>query len=213
MDIRKFGYARVSSTGQKLDRQILQLQEYVPKENIVVDKESGKNLDRPGYQALKSCLGLRENDWLYITSLDRLSRKKQDIKTELEWFKEHGVRLIVLDLPTTLIQIPEGQDWILEMINNVLIEVLSSIAEQERKAIKSRQKQGLDAARRQGKRLGRPGLAVSMKDFEPIYQEWKSGRITAKDGMRKLGISSSSFYRLIKEYETDIQSKSASKSS
>lgn len=105
------GYARVSSKEQNLDRQILQLKKYVQEENIIVDKASGKNLERPGYQALKGVLGLRQGDTLVITSLDRLSRSKTDIKQELQWFKEHGIRLMILDLPTSLIEIPEGQEW------------------------------------------------------------------------------------------------------
>lgn len=128
----KYGYARVSSTEQNLDRQILALKEFVSEENIVVDKASGKNTEREGYQALKGRLGLREGDTLYVTSLDRLSRNKEDIKQELQWFKEKKVRLKILDMPTSLVEVPEGQQWILEMIQNVLIEVLSSIAEQER---------------------------------------------------------------------------------
>lgn len=133
MDRKIMGYARVSSKEQNLDRQILQLKKYVEEENIIVDKASGKNLERPGYQALKGVLGLRQGDTLVITSLDRLSRSKTDIKQELQWFKEQGIRLMILDLPTSLIEIPEGQEWIRDMIENILIEVLSSIAEQERK--------------------------------------------------------------------------------
>lgn len=90
---RKYAYARVSSASQNLDRQLDRLEKYVPAE-----------------------------DTLYLTSLDRLSRNKNDIKCELEWFKTHGVRLIVLDLPTTLVQIPQGQEWIVDMINNIMIE-------------------------------------------------------------------------------------------
>ena len=86
----KYGYARVSSTEQNLDRQILALKEFVSEENIVVDTASGKNTEREGYQALKGRLGLREGDTLYVTSLDRLSRNKEDIKQELQWFKEHS---------------------------------------------------------------------------------------------------------------------------
>ena len=86
-NVNIFGYARVSSTEQNLDRQIVALKEYVKPENIVVDKASGKNTDREGYQALKGVFGLREGDVLYITSIDRLSRNKEDIKRELEWFK------------------------------------------------------------------------------------------------------------------------------
>ena len=98
---RIFGYARVSSKEQNLDRQILALKEHVPEENILVDKASGKDLARDSYQALKGALGLRPGDTLIITSLDRLSRSKADIKKELEWFKEKKVRLQILDLPTS----------------------------------------------------------------------------------------------------------------
>lgn len=104
------GYARVSSAEQNLDRQLLALGEYVPAENIVVDKASGKDLDRPGYQALKGLFGLRAGDTLYVMSLDRLSRRKEDIKGELQWFQEHEIRLKVLDLPTTMIDVPQGQE-------------------------------------------------------------------------------------------------------
>ena len=90
----EYGYARVSSTEQNLDRQILALQKYVKPENIVTDKQSGKNLDRPGYNALKGLFGLRPGDVLYIVSLDRLSRSKEDIKNEMAWFKERKIRLI-----------------------------------------------------------------------------------------------------------------------
>ena len=143
---RVFGYARVSSTEQNLDRQLQALSEYVSTENIITDKQSGKDLNRPGYQALKGHLGLRSGDTLYIMSLDRLSRSKGDIKAELQWFKEHDIRLMILDLPTSMIQVPEGQEWITEMINDILIEVLSSMAEQERLTIRKRQRQGIEAA-------------------------------------------------------------------
>ena len=123
--------ARVSSIGQNLDRQIVELRKYVPEENIVVDKASGKNLDRPGYQALKGALGLRKGDVLVIKSLDRLSRNKREIKQELEWFREKGIILKIIDLPTTMIQLPEGQEWVRDMVNNIVIEVLSSIAEED----------------------------------------------------------------------------------
>ena len=91
----EYGYARVSSTEQNLDRQVLALQEYVKPENIVMDRQSGKNLNRPGYNALKGIFGLRPGDVLYIVSLDRLSRNKEDIKNEIAWFKEHKVRLMI----------------------------------------------------------------------------------------------------------------------
>lgn len=200
MQSRLFGYARVSSVGQNLDRQLLELEKYVPKENIVVDKASGKNLKREGYQALKGALGLRPGDTLYIKSLDRLSRNKDDIKNELQWFQNSGIRLVVLDLPTTAIQVPDGQEWIIEMINNILIEVLSSIAEQERTTIRQRQREGIDAAREMGKHLGRPPLSYP-EDWATYYAQWKKGEISAVAIMKKLSLKRTSFYKLAKEYE------------
>lgn len=144
----EYGYARVSSTEQNLDRQVLALQEYVKPENIVMDRQSGKNLDRPGYNALKGIFGLRPGDVLYIVSLDRLSRNKEDIKNEIAWFREHKVRLMILDLPSSMVQVPENQEWIIDMIQNILIEVLASMAEQERLMIRKRQREGIETARK-----------------------------------------------------------------
>ncbi|MFA9463429.1 MAG: recombinase family protein [Velocimicrobium sp.] len=194
------GYARVSSASQNLDRQIEQLKDYVPVENIVMDKESGKDLNRHGYQALKGVLGLREGDTLVVVSLDRLSRKKEDIKKELEWFKQNNIRLMVLDLPTTLIRVPEGQEWILDMINNILIEVLASIAEQERETIRKRQREGIEAAKLKGKHLGRPKLEYP-KDWDKYYSMWKNGEITVKKAIEELAVKRSSFYKMVKEME------------
>ena len=144
---RKFGYARVSTEEQNLDRQILALREYVKEENIIVDKASGKNFQRPGYQALKGVMGLRKGDTLYIMSLDRLSRNKNDIKEELQWFKNNNINLRILELPTSMIELPNEQQWIGEMVTNILIEVMSSMAERERMEIRRRQKQGIEAAK------------------------------------------------------------------
>ena len=194
-----YGYARVSSQEQNLDRQVAALSKYVPVDNILTDKASGKDLQREAYQALKGALGLRSGDTLYICSLDRLSRNKTDMKNEIEWFRSHGIRLKVLDLPTSLIEVPEGQEWIIEMITNILIEVLSSIAEQERATIRKRQREGIDAAKAKGKHLGRPPLVLPKK-FPDVYAEWKAGTITAKKAMEDLGMSSSSFYRAAKQH-------------
>lgn len=200
MQARIFGYARVSSVGQNLDRQLLELEKYVPKENIITDKASGKNFDREGYKALKGALGLRTGDTLFIKSLDRLSRNKQDIKNELCWFKDNGIRLVVLDIPSTNIQIPENQAWILDMINNILIEVLASIAEQERTSIKQRQREGIEAAKKKGKHLGRPALPFP-DGWETYYRKWKQGEITANTMMDELSLKRTTFYKLVKEYQ------------
>lgn len=199
---RIFGYARVSSREQNLDRQIVALKQYVDEQNILTDKSSGKDLERPAYQALKGALGLREGDTLVITSLDRLSRNKEDIKNELQWFQKKKVRLKILDLPTSLIEVPDGQQWIIDMIQNILIEVLASIAEQERLTIRKRQREGIEAAKTKGKHLGRPRVQQP-EGFDDIYIQWKRKEITAVRAMKKLKLSSSTFYRMVKQYEAE----------
>lgn len=145
MESRVYGYARVSTRDQNLDRQLLALSEQgIQDRDIIADKESGKDLDRKGYRLLKDGL-LRRGDTLVIKSLDRLSRSKSDIKQELEYFKANGIRLKIIDLPTTMQDFPEGQEWIQDMVNNILIEVLSTIAEQERATIRRRQDEGPEA--------------------------------------------------------------------
>ena len=199
MQNKIMGYARVSTKEQNLDRQLVALSKYVPPENIVVDKMSGKSLERPGYNALRGPLGLRKGDTLYIKSLDRLSRRKSDIKRELQWFKDNGIRLMIIDLPTSMIRIPEGQgqEWIIEMIENIIIEVLASIAEQERETILERQREGIDAAKAKGKHLGRPRLSVP-DNWDEVIDRWKKGEISAKKAMVETGLKRSSFYKLLR---------------
>lgn len=203
---RKFGYARVSTEEQNLDRQILALREYVKEENIIVDKASGKNFQRPGYQALKGVMGLRKGDTLYIMSLDRLSRNKNDIKEELQWFKNNNINLRILELPTSMIELPNEQQWIGEMVTNILIEVMSSMAERERMEIRRRQKQGIEAAKLKGKHLGRPRITMP-DNFAKIYALWKKEEITAKEAMEILNIKSNTFYRFVKKYENECIAK------
>ncbi len=196
MNSKIMGYARVSSTSQNLDRQIAELEKYVDKSNIVVDKASGKDLNREGFKALKGPLGLRKGDTLIIKSLDRLSRNKGDIKNELEWFKNNQINLRILDLPTTMIQLPEGQEWIRDMINNIIIEVMSSIAEQERLTIRQRQREGIDTAKAKGRHLGRPRLEKP-EEWDKYYEMWVSGKITARKAMELLDLKKTSFYNLV----------------
>ena len=200
MENRVMGYARVSSKEQNLDRQIIALKEYVPEENIVIDKASGKDLIRPGYQALKGALGLRKGDILYIKSLDRLSRNKEDIKNELQWFKHNGITIKVIDLPTTMVEIGEGQEWIRDMINNILIEVLSSIAEEERRTIRQRQKEGIDAAIAKGVKFGRRDKGFP-EGWELYYLRYKAGEIKRSYVIKKLGIGPNRFDYLKRKYE------------
>ena len=196
MENRTYYYARVSSKEQNLDRQLAAFASLGAQErDIITDKESGKNLDRAGYTALKAAL-LRRGDTLVVKSLDRLSRNKADIKNELQYFKENGIRLKVLDLPTTMIEYPAGQEWVLEMVNNILIEVLSSIAQQERETIRQRQAEGIAAARTKGKHLGRP-RAVKLDNWNEVIERWHTGEITAVEAMRLTGIKKSTFYKLV----------------
>ena len=197
---RKYGYARVSSSSQNLDRQIIALKEYVEDTNIIVDKKSGKNLEREGYQALKGPMGLRRGDSLYVVSLDRLSRSKQDILSEVKWFKDSGIDLRILDLPTTMIDFPEGQEWIRDMINNILIEVLGSIAEQERITIRKRQRAGIEAAKKKRKHLGRYSVAKP-ENYDDVMKLWKTKNITAVEAMKRLGVTKTLFYKWAKEME------------
>ena len=197
MDNRTFYYARVSSKDQNLDRQLAAFKALGADErDIITDKESGKDFNRAGYQALKNGM-LRQGDTLVIKSLDRLSRNKRDIKTELEWFKNNNIRLKVIDLPTTMMDLPEGQEWVFEMVNNILIEVLGTIAEQERATIKSRQAEGINTAKTKGVKLGRPALQFPA-NWNEVYTQWKNGEITAKVAMEKTGTKRTSFYKLVK---------------
>ena len=148
-----YGYMRVSTKAQNLNRQEDALLEFgVEKDNIFADKESGKNFDREKYQEMKSIL--KRNDVLVIKELDRLGRNKEMVKEELEYFKNNGIRVKILNIPTTLIDFPEGQEWIMDMINNILLEVMSSIDEEERKKIKERQAEGIAAAKAGGVKFG-----------------------------------------------------------
>lgn len=212
------GYARVSSREQNLDRQLIALRQYVPDDMIVTDKASGKDFNRPGYQSLKIGIGkLVKGDTLYIKSLDRFSRNKEEAKKELQYFSELGVRVKILDLPSTLIDISEGQEWILDMINNILIEVLTSIAENERITIKSRQAEGLAAmpldtvsgkkiSKKTGRCIGRPPVQFP-EDFSKYYKKWKEKELTGVAAMKAMGLKPNSFYKLVHLYENEHSSE------
>ena len=196
MDSRTYYYARVSSKEQNLDRQISAFKALGASDcDIITDKESGKDLERVGYQALKNAM-LRRGDTLVVKSLDRLSRNKADIHDELRYFKENGIRLKVIDLPTTMMDLPEGQEWVFDMVNNILIEVLGTIAEQERETICKRQAEGIEAAKAKGKKFGRPALEFP-SNWDKVYASWKSGEITAKTAMEMTGTKRTSFYKLV----------------
>ncbi len=194
---KTYYYARVSTTEQNLDRQIELFRSIGAEDrDIITDKQSGKSLNRTGYNALKNAI-LRAGDTLVIKSLDRLSRSKTDIKNELKYFKDNNIRLKVADLPTTMIDLADEQSWVIDMVNNIMIEVLSSIAEQEYNTIHQRQSEGIAAAKAKGKHLGRPKL-IKHDNWDSVISEYKESRITAKEAMTRLNLKRSSFYKLLK---------------
>ena len=205
---KTFAYVRVSSKEQNVNRQLDAIKDYCTQQNIkigerdiFIDKTSGKNMDRQGYIALKQCL--RNGDMLIIKELDRLGRNKEEVKKELNYFKENKIRVKILNIPTTLIDF-QGQEWLFDMVNNILIEVLSAIAEEERNKIKQRQKEGIEALKRRngGKGIGRPATKMP-QNFKEEYQKWKNGEQTATATFTKLKLKKTTFYNLVKQIEKE----------
>ena len=196
MDNKIFGYIRVSSRDQNLARQVDSLKKYVPDERLIFfDKLSGKDFNRPAYQTLK--LMARRGDTIYIHEMERLGRNKEEIKNELEYFKNEGVFIRILNLPTTLIDYTQFdnqmQKTLMEMVNNILIEVLATMAETERINIRKRQREGIDAAVKRGVKFGRP--EKYLPDCWPEDKlKWEAGEVTAVSLMKKYGMASSTFY-------------------
>lgn len=200
--MRIYGYARVSTKEQHLDRQIIELLKYVEEKYIFTDKQSGKDMERVQYQLLRKVA--QKGDAIYIKSLDRLGRNKQQVKQELEYYKQEGVRVKILDIPTTMMDIQEGQEWLIDMINNLLLEVLSTMAQHERENIKLRQAEGIAAAKLAGRSLGRPKINYP-EEFKKVYNEWNSKKITAVKAMEILNLKKNTFYKLVKEYREKNQ--------
>lgn len=182
----KCAYIRVSTKDQHLDRQIEAIKECHPDE-VFADKMSGKDFDRPEYHRLKSII--RRGDEIIVKELDRFGRNKDAVKEELKWFKDNGIIVRVLDIPTTMIELP-GQEWITEMVNNILVEVIAAVAEQERKKIRQRQKEGIACARAKGVKFGRPE-----KDVECVLLDGE----TVRDACKRLGVSKTYWYEKQKD--------------
>lgn len=192
----KYFSARVSSKDQNLARQLAEAKKYgVPEENIFCDKITGRKKDRPEYDRMKSLL--QKGDEVYFKELDRIGRDKCLIKEELEWFRERGVLVRILDVPTTLMELPKGQEWVFDMVNNILIEVLGTIAEQEWKKTKQRREEGIEAmpivdgkrvSSKTGKGFGRPEIDVII-DKRPDE--------TVEDVCARLGISRRTYFRKV----------------
>ena len=200
MEQKSFAYARVSSRDQNLARQLESLKQYVPDEReIFIDKQSGKDTDRPGLQLLMH--SLRSGDTLYLHSLDRLGRNKEDIKNILRELKEKKVIVRILDLPTSMVSSDdEVTGATMEMVNNLLIEVLGYVAEMERRNIRKRQEEGIEIAKEKGVKFGRKKLPWP-ETWEEDYKRWKNKEYTAMSLIKKYGWNSTSFYRKVKEWE------------
>lgn len=192
----KYFYCRVSTKDQNLDRQLEEAEKYKPDE-IFCDKMSGKDFHRPEYERMKSLL--KDGDEVYVKELDRLGRNKDGIKSEIRWFQEHKVIFRCLDIPTTLIDFGD-QTWVLEMVTNILIEVLGSVAEQERVKIRKRQREGIDAmpilgGKRVSKKTGRATGSPGKYDHEKILDLKRRG-LTMEECCAELGISRATWYRV-----------------
>lgn len=195
---KNYGYARISDKSQKLNRQMdfLETLEIAP-ENIYVDKASGKDFDRPAYQELMQ--KLEAGDTLYIKELDRLGRNKTEMKEELRKLQNKGAHVRITNIPTTMYEFGEN-DWILETVNNIMIEVLAAIAEQERKTNHQRQAEGIASAKARGVRLGRPPMKIP-DDFDFFYQQYKDHKIKRKEILQHYNISPTKFYSYVRSYQ------------
>lgn len=202
---KRYFYGRVSSKDQNLARQIESARKYKDIDRVFTDKQSGKNFNRDEYQKMKEIL--EPGDEVVVHSLDRLGRNKEMIKEELAWFKEHGVVVRILDVPTTLIEYPAGQEWVMEMVNNILIEVLGAFAEQERENIRKRQAEGIaamdrdESGRRISKKTGR-GFGRQEKrpdNFAEVYARQQRGEIKLAEALEMTGVGRTRWYELCRE--------------
>jgi len=202
-----FAYSRVSSKEQNEARQLIAFKQHEPTledKNIYIDKESGKDFDRTQYKELLKVL--RSDDTLLIKELDRFGRNKMETKENLQYMEKLGVRVKIFDIPTTMTDFPPENKWVQMMISNLMIEVLGSIAEQERIKIRQRQAEGISAlrARNNGKGIGRPKADVP-EDFQKKYRKFKKGEygdMTALGFAKMMGIGRSTMYKYIKELDS-----------
>lgn len=195
-----YGYIRVSSTDQNEDRQLLAMQEYsIPEDRIYMDKLSGKDFQRPQYQELLR--RLKPGDLLLITSIDRLGRNYEEIQRQWRLLtKEKKVDILVRDMP--LLDTRESKDLLGAFIADLVLQVLSFVAQNERENIRKRQAEGIAAAKKKGIRFGRPPKPLPA-GFHTIVQRWTDGEITLADAAKKCGMAESSFrYRAVAEQKT-----------
>ena len=196
--INKYGYVRVSTKDQNEDRQLEAMKQLeILEKNIYVEKISGKDFNRPVYQKLVK--KLRADDLLYIKSIDRLGRNYEEILEQWRILtKEKKVDIIVLDMP--LLDTRRGKDLMGTFLSDIVLQVLSFVAENERSNIKQRQAEGIAAAKARGVRFGRPPAPLP-ENFHHLYQQWKNGKITGTAAAKLCGMPLSTFRYRAEIYE------------
>ena len=196
-----YGYVRVSSRDQNEDRQLMAFAALrIPEKNIYLDKQSGKDFERPQYR--KMVRKLKKDDLLYIKSIDRLGRNYEEILEQWRLLtKEKGIDIVVLDMP--LLDTRRGKDLMGTFLSDIVLQVLSFVAENERSNIRQRQAEGIAAAKAKGIKFGRPPKPLP-ENFHNLYQKWKSGKITGTVAAKECGMPLSTFRYRAEKYEKDI---------
>ncbi len=197
-EVRVYGYARVSSKDQNEDRQRIALHEMgVPEANIYIDKQSGKDFERPAYRRMVR--KLKSDDLLYIKSIDRLGRNYEEIQKQWRILtKEKGVDICVIDMP--LLDTRRGKDLVGTFLSDIVLQVLSFVAENERSNIRQRQAEGIAAAKARGVKFGRPALPCP-DNFCKVHRDWRKKKITLKQASEACGMPVGTFYGKARKFE------------
>ena len=196
-----YGYIRVSSRDQKEDRQREAFRELlIPEETIFLDKQSGKDFERPEYQRMVQ--RMKQNDVLYIKSIDRLGRNYGEILEQWRILtREKGVDIVVLDMP--LLDTRRGKDLMGTFLSDIVLQVLSFVAENERENIRQRQAEGIAAAKARGVKFGRPEYPYP-ENFREIYLDWRRKRITLRQAAEACGMPVGTFYGKARKFENAV---------
>ena len=196
MKNRYYGYVRVSTKEQNEDRQILALSDFpISRENLYTDKVSGKDFHRPQYQRMVK--KLRKGDILVVKSIDRLGRNYEEILEQWRRLtKEKGVDIVVIDMP--LLDTRNKNDLTGTLIADIVLNLLSYVAQTERENIRQRQAEGIAAARKKGVKFGRPPIP-GPEAFEKVSKRWENGEISSRNAAMQLGISQNTFLRWSKK--------------
>jgi len=195
-EVNKYGYVRVSSTEQNEGRQLVAMEELnIPSAHIFVDKQSGKDFNRPNYTAMME--KLNEGDVLYIKSIDRLGRNYEEIQNQWKTLtKEKGVDICVIDMP--LLDTRLHKDLIGTFISDIVLQILSFVAQSERENIRSRQREGIRSAKARGVQFGRP-IKKPPENFKLLVKEWEQGKISFEQILAETGLKEATFYRRLRE--------------